>query len=667
VKARSLLIGVTLAVTAGACTDAVNDGTTTSTTSGTTPSTTAAPSTSSAPPSTEDPRGYIPEFMAADCEFNVPIGTSPSCGYLVVPEDRTDPGGNQVRIHAAIFDAPGTDIRPDPIFYLEGGPGGHTLDALEFSFATSYQPLLVNRDLILFDQRGIGLSEPALDCPEDRAVEIEFLDDDVPDEVYLEAATAALIECRDRLTAAGVDLTDYNSASNAADVADLRIALGYDEINLWGISYGTRLALTIMRDHPEGIRSVTLDSTVPLDLDLYPAIPASADRAFDVFFAGCGADPVCGGEYPDLEADFYALADRLDAAPVDIVVEDFVSRDSYPALLSGEDLYGLLFNSLYADTIIPLLPSFISDAVGGDYSGLERLSSLFFTNGPFVSTGMYLSVQCNEEYIFSTPQEVVDAVDAHPDVAGLFSGAETEFDDCALWGAGTGAAVENEPVTSAIPTLVLAGGYDPITPPEYGRMAAATLANASFFEFPGLAHGVSTGADCPTQILLDFLEDPTVTPDAGCIATMGPPQFFVPGNVSVTLIPFEADVFGFIVTGVRPEEWDDSGFGAFTAPGLGDIGILQQAVPSGFFTVEAMADQLADQFGLTEAWSTGSHNDGNRTWDTLRGDDGGLIFDVGLFDDETDLFVVVLISTENVRQAYLDQVFYPALAAIQAG
>jgi pimeloyl-ACP methyl ester carboxylesterase len=422
-----------------------------------------------------------------------------------------------------------------------------------------------------------------------------------------------------------------------------------------------------MRDRPEGIRSVVLDSTVPIDLDLYPAIPASADRAFDVFFAGCASNPACAEAYPSLESDFYDLTERLDAEPVAIELEDFIEGERYPALLFGDDLYGLLFSSLYSESFIPLLPAFITDAAAGDYGGLERLSSVFFTNGPFISSGMYLSVQCNEEYIFSTPDEVTAAVANYPEVAGLFGSAEDEFDDCAIWDAGMAEPIEDDPVVSSIPTLILAGEYDPITPPEYGRLAGETLSNATFLEFPGLAHGVSTAGDCPTGILLAFVSDPTSTPDAACIDSLGPPNFYVEGNVSITLIPFEEDMLGASIVGVRPQEWEDSGFGAFTAPGLGDLLILQQLVPSGVLSIDEMADQLRQQFELESEWVTRTQSDGSRTWDIYRADEPTLIFDVALHDDGENLFIVALISTADVRETYLDLVLYPALEAVRTG
>jgi pimeloyl-ACP methyl ester carboxylesterase len=658
-----------VAVLVAACTDSSGEQSPPS--SAETTTTTAAPTTTGATSTTSTaPRpAYEPRYVEADCAFAVPFDTSPECGYLIVPEDRNDPGGDEVRIHVAVFPATGSDPSTDPIVYLEGGPGGHTLRALEFSYGTSFEPLNEVHDLVLFDQRGVGLSEPALDCPEEREVDIEFLDQDVDDAVYQEAYTGAVIACRDRLLGDGVDLTAYNSASNAADVADLRVALGYDEINLWGISYGTRLALTVMRDHPEGVRSVVLDSTVPIDLDLYPSIPASADRAFDVFFSGCAAEPNCGAAFPELKGDFYTLAGRLADDPAEILIEDFVEGETYPALLFGDDLYGLLFSSLYSESFIPLLPDFITDAAQRqDYAGLERLSSVFFTNETFLSAGMYLSVQCNEEYSFSSADEVAAAVNAYPDVAGLFGTAESEFDDCAVWGAGTADPRENDPVVSDLPTLILAGEYDPITPPSYGQRAGESLTNSTFFEFPGLAHGVSTADDCPTGIIVDFLDDPTAAPDGGCIDDLGAPEFFVEGNIEVTLVPFEQDQepFGTII-GVRPEDWDDTDFGSFTAPGLGDLAIVQQIVPAGVFSVDDLADLLAEQFELDSDFVTRTHDDGARTWDVYRADEATLVFDIALHDDGEIIFIVALISTRDVRDIYVEQVLYPALSEVRTG
>lgn len=626
-----------------------------------TPSTTQPPP----PPTTDGAPGYTPVFESAACEFNEPEGYEADCGYLIVPQDRQDPSGVQVRIHVAVFPAATDKPAPDPVVYLEGGPGGHALEGLEFSFDDRFAPFLAQRDLIVFDQRGVGLSMPTLECQEIRDLDIELLDDLLEPEQYTVREIEALTACRDRLAADGVDLTQYNSRTNAADVADLRTALGYAEWNLYGISYGTRLALTTMRDNPAGIRSIILDSTVPLQTDLISSIPATADRAFDQFFNSCAASATCAATFPNLETSFFALQDSLDAQAASIEVTDFLSGDSYPALLTGDDVIGLMFQSLYSEQLIPILPDVITDASNGDLGGLEQLASLFFTNDRFISVGMYLAVQCNEEYPFSSVSAVEDAVNAYPEVAALFGDIEGEFEECMVWGAGTADGVEDDPVTSTLPTLILGGVFDPITPPSFGMQAAETLPNSFFFEFPGLGHGVSTAHACPLAITLDFLEDPLSAPDAGCIDSMGAPPFLTPGSLSVNLIPFEEDLFDLTVAGVVPEGWDAAGFGQYTAPGLGDTAIVQQARFSGpGLTIDSMAAGIGDFFEIDD-WNRSTYT-GTRTWDLFEGFDGELMYLMGLTEADGFLLTVILATPPDVFDEYRSLVFTPALNALRA-
>jgi pimeloyl-ACP methyl ester carboxylesterase len=234
--------------------------------------------------------GYTPNFTSSSCDFIVPGGRDVTCGYLTVPEDRTQPDGAAVRLHVAVFLSESGNPAPDPVVYLEGGPGGEPLETLIFTFEDYFAPYLTERDVIIFDQRGTGLSEPSLACPELVEASLEYLDDVLSDEEEADVYLGAMTDCRERLLADGVNLAAYNSRENAADLNDLRIALGYDEWNLYGISYGTKLALTTMRDFPEGIRSVVLDSAYPLQTSLIIDVPANMDRAFDTLFAGCAAD-----------------------------------------------------------------------------------------------------------------------------------------------------------------------------------------------------------------------------------------------------------------------------------------------------------------------------------------------------------------------------------------
>ncbi len=493
----------------------------------------------------------IPVFAEVDCPFELPVGQvdgrTVECGYLEVPEDRTDPGSATLRLAVAIFRHPDGDPEPDPVIYLQGGPGGSALEFASLSFTGLSAPVFAaNRDLILFDQRGAGLSEPALDCPALTELAIELLDNEIAgrqlsyqemDDLYLETALAC---GKDLQTIA--DLSDYNSDASAADVDDLRRALGYDQVSLWGISYGTRLALEVMRDYPGGVRSVVLDSVVPPDVDPKVEGPANVARALDLLFESCVADEGCTAAYPELRTVLFNTVNRLNESPAAFPVTDALTGEVYDAVMNGDDMLGLLAQSLYQTDVIPLLPMIIYDASEGSYGLLARIVGSLLAVRTGMSDGMQYSVQCNEEISFSSASAFEAALAEHPELEGLYPSIEGEpvtFALCAGWGAGQAAASANEPVTSAIPALVMSGEFDPVTPPDWGRRAAETLQNAFLFEYPGEGHGVSSGEACAAGMMTAFLGDPDAAPDDACIADMGPPAFVVPAEAgAVVLEPF---------------------------------------------------------------------------------------------------------------------------------
>ena len=433
-----------------------------------------APVTSSedtAPPSAVVER-YEPVFIPGNCPFQPPSGTDPVCGHLSVPENRGDPDSRRIRLAVAIFPARSTEAYP-PIVYLEGGPGGEALEAIPFTYEDRFSFLDAERTLVMFDQRGVGYSDPALSCHELVDLAYELLDEDLSVEEVLAREVAVLDRCRERWVDDGIDLAHYNSAASAADVADLRVALGYDEWDLYGVSYGTRLALTVMRDHPEGVRSVILDSTYPPEIDGVALIVPNAARALDELFAACAPDPMCNSTYGDLESLLFSLVEQLNASPAELWVVDFLNFGGYPALLDGDSMLGLVFQSLYSEVLLPGIPKLIADAREGHFFNAQTLMSYFLANQAFFSVGQFLSVGCHEEVPFSDPASVRSAREENPRLAPLVDGAlvqsEYAFGFCSGWGAGVADSIEAEPVSSDIPTLVMAGRFDPITPPDYGR------------------------------------------------------------------------------------------------------------------------------------------------------------------------------------------------------
>lgn len=631
-----------------------------------TPEPTAEPTATPAP-------AYEPVFQTATCEFGIPGNREVTCGYLTVPENREDvANGRTVRLHVAIFASDSPNPAPDPIVYLEGGPGGDALEIVPLTFEDQFAPFLANRDFIIFDQRGTGYSEPSLACPELIDLTLDTLDDDLSLEEGEALYLAALAECRARLVADGVDLTVYNSAENAADVADLRQALGYEAWNLYGISYGTRLAQTVMRDHPEGIRSVILDSVYPLAANLQLETAVNAERAFTVFFAGCAADAACAAAYPNLAEVFAQLVTDLNETPALLEVYNLSDRQYYDALINGDFMVSLLFQALYSVELTPIMPKLIFDVRDGRTTDLNALVATLLFQQQFFSQGMQLSVQCNEEVRFSVPGQTQPAT-AYPYLNDLFeSGSVTGqfgFEVCDLWQAGMADPIENMRITSDLPTLILTGEYDPITPPSWGRDVAEGLTDFYYFEFPGIGHGASVSGDCPLQITQYFLDDPATEPASACLAAMGGPAFVVPtavaGGTEIELEPYTNSDFG--LSGVKPVAWDEVVSGTFVrgASALDQTVLLQQAGPPGV-SPDIFLTLLSSQIGLAEVPAQrGEYEDANgRTWALYGSDFQGFPINIGFYEEDAGLLVVMLISQTEETELFYEAVFTPAMDAL---
>jgi pimeloyl-ACP methyl ester carboxylesterase len=466
-----------------------------------------------APPVMPGP-AYQPVFEPAPCAFAVPAGYSPECGYLIVPENRARPDSQAIRLHVAIFRNRSGSPVPDPVVHLAGGPGSSSLDVASYLFGRGLAAILDRRDFILFDQRGTGYSQPRLDCPERADVTLVLLDGSLAPEQTQQVILDAFRRCRERLTAEGIELSAYNSAASAADLNDLRSVLGYEKLNLYAVSYGTRLALTLMRDYPGAVRSAVLDSAYPLQVNLYTALAPNADRAFNVFFNRCAADPGCNASYPELRLVFYGLVDELNAHPVTISL--FAGGAEQIVKLDGGLLIDVLFVGLYNPAVTASMPQMIFDIRQGDYGILRDRLALYFDTSS--ALGMQMAVQCAEEFPFNTPEEAYAAAqNVQPQIAAFYpASVQPLFAVCREWAAAPPDPRENLPVWSDLPALVLAGEHDPITPPDWGRMVAADLPNSYFYEFPANGHWVTRSSPCALQRALAFWENPNVDPGSVC-------------------------------------------------------------------------------------------------------------------------------------------------------
>ena len=455
-----------------------------------------------------------PAFEPAPCAFPVPTGYHPECGYLAVPENRAMPDTRPIRLHVAIFRNRAGIRNADPVVQISGGPGSSGLDTAGYLLGKGMDALLDRRDFIVFDQRGTGYSQPRLDCPERTAITPDILSGRYSDEESKQAIVDAFRRCRARLIAEGVDLSAYNSAASAADIDDLRLALGYEKLNLYAISYGTGLALTLMRDHPEAVQSAVLDSAYPLQVDLYTSLAPNAERAFNVFFDRCAASPICNTSYPNLRSVYYQLVDDLNTNPVSVSLSTASGRQTVQ--LNGGLLIDVLFGGLYNPDVTATMPQMIYEIREGKYGILRRRLAPYFETS--TALGMQMAVQCTEEIAFDTPEDAYAAArGVQPQISAFFpKSVEPLFAVCREWNTAAPNPRENLPVHSDIPTLVLAGEGDPITPPGWGRMVAGDLSHAWFHEFAGDGHWVARSSLCAVQMALAFWEDPSIDPGSLC-------------------------------------------------------------------------------------------------------------------------------------------------------
>jgi pimeloyl-ACP methyl ester carboxylesterase len=480
---------------------------------------------------------YPDNFVAADCQFPHLTRRDIRCGYLLVPEDRANPT-HTIRLHVAIVASSAAMPAPDPVVFLNGGPGAHTLDQVE-AFMRAFAPILQTRDLILFDQRGVGYSEPSLNCPEVDEIcragvdwphewpqaEIDLLTGIQPATAVSNTRLDAIAACRERLVAEGINLSAYNSAASAADLDDLRQALGYEKWNLLGVSYGTRLALTAMRDfgHNGTIRAVILDSVLPPQADEYTDMVTNADRAFTLLFERCADDPACSNAYPDLESRFYRLVDSLNETPLFITVPDRPQHAIYRTPVSGDTLLCAVFDMMYRADLIGYLPQMVLQIEQGSSPILANYLSHNLHQYALMSEGMELSVQCVEELPFANTAEFqAKTASLPPQLAAFFAETVTDMVAvCDLWQVESAPALENEPVVSDIPVLLLAGEFDPVTPPIYAQETAVYLSLAHYVEFPGQAHGVAGSSACGLELATAFLNEPHKPPATGCLEQLG--------------------------------------------------------------------------------------------------------------------------------------------------
>ena len=474
----------------------------------------------SAPP----PVPNFPGVPAAD------LGPNYSCGYLTVPENRSAPNGRTIRILVARVKAATDAPRPDPIVYLAGGPGGAgTLGAP----GVVAGGMNADRDVIFVNQRGTLHSDPHLSCPEMD----EFAAQSVG-LVYQAASTAALdaaaiTACRERLASTGVDLAAYNTRENAADIADLRVALGIKEWNVYGVSYGTDLALQLLRDHPEGIRSVVLDSVVPPSQNIVNKWWEAPSSGLKAIFQACAAQSACAATYPDLATVFTTIVNRLSTTPAEVTVKN-ASGHPVRVTVDGFKLIPLVLEWSASPTKVIDIPRMIYNLANGD--GTLAAAAIVATSDVppdqrgLLGAGLALGAYCQEMVNWTDPEQALSqartAMPGLPDsVLRITPTGSWFFDECRAWGLGKSDPASLAPTVSTVPTLILAGTFDSSTAPAWVDRITPGLSNSVILRFPGVGHGVLPTSGCAQTIMTAYLDNPSSSVDRSCIEGTPIPTF----------------------------------------------------------------------------------------------------------------------------------------------
>lgn len=408
-----------------------------------------------------------------------------------------------------VFDSWGDETHPDPVIYLAGGGGADQLGMIGWYADMVEKTVLSGRDFVMYNQRGSPRTNPELACPlESTLWTLAAAHPSIEERNLL--LTEMWRECREKLVAQGIDLAQYTSAANAADADDLRAALGYEEANYYGTSYGTRIGLALLRDRPEGVRSIILDSTYPPEAPYYLDYATNVATALQWVFDECIDGPYCPEE--GLETVFWQAFERYEDDPVTLTYENG------SVVVDGMMFLDIIWAVVQSTGGRAAAPQFITEAAAGD---LERFKpvypALFDYPGSFA---VYNSFQCREEVPKYSLKEVATAAEELPQPLqdfGVQWFAAADYAMCEVWDVPASPPEQIAPVTSDVPALVVAGAVDPITPAAWGSAAAERLSRAWFLEFPGEAHGVLRSNACARTVAMAFIEDPTAEPSAGCL------------------------------------------------------------------------------------------------------------------------------------------------------
>jgi pimeloyl-ACP methyl ester carboxylesterase len=440
------------------------------------------------------------------------------CGRLKVFENRVTRAGRTIDLNVVVVPALDPDQTEEPLFDLEGGPGMAATGSANF-YAKEGTEYRRHRDVVLVDQRGTGNSNP-LTAPSKTRSPRDYLTEMYPVE-YVKTMRQALEQ--------RADLTQYTTSIAMDDLDDVRAWLGYERINLFGISYGTRAVLVYMRQHPDRVRSAILMGVAPTDLKMPLHHARAAKRAMDLLLEECAGDAACHRAFPEIQHDWQEVLERLGREPARVeysppdqsaVVTVEIQRDIFAEKLRSR---------MYSRESATRIPLIIHQAAQGDFAPFLKEAIPADRSGPdFIADGMYLSVTCAEDVPFIDQDEAAKANAGNP--FGNYRVVQ-QTRACSMWPHGKIPEDYQQPVSSDIPVLIFSGNIDPVTPPERGEEVASHLPNSGHVIISHGAHGIDglTNVECLDKLMLEFLaKGDARNLDTTCVERVLPPPFITP-------------------------------------------------------------------------------------------------------------------------------------------
>ncbi len=471
-----------------------------------------------------------PNFAPGPCHFTPGkgfiAGKNLTCGMLRVPENPAIIGGRQIKVAVAIFQTPSANRQSNPVVFLQGGPGGAIVHDLGSAISRLDAPTIMgDHDLILIDQRGTGLSKPALNCPGVDAALAKALQQNASAKQQTAMESLAIQACRARLSARGIDLSAYNTVNDAADIADLRAALNLPPLDLYGVSYGTRVALAVMQYVPSDIHSAVLDSILTRQYNIFTDAIVAEARAFNQLFTGCEQAPKCHAKYPHLKRTFDTLLKHLNAHPLRFRAQVAGSKETYNVQLNGDAFAEYVRSAMYDTPLISSLPKIIAIIARGVHLGFGKVYNHAKAAAGSNALGTYESVTCAEDAQFATLQSIQASVLGLPKAIRTYTAKQQrgQLALCKLWNVAPAVQPQPQLGWTDIPTLLLGGQYDPITPPANVSATQALLPHSYGFVFPNSGHGVFLTSKCSQTVINAFYNDPAAQPDGSCVAALKSP------------------------------------------------------------------------------------------------------------------------------------------------